>query len=338
MKTKLAVPNNTASALATSALAVPEAAFLFEPVEDAYGHRLALVFGNEAVNGVCPFHQHQCYHCDIGAGEGAQFDFVTNQERLKFFQHHYQADLAKVNHLLIYNSGSTLNQREMSKDTLSHILNYAASLPSCTVISLDSREMFITPKTLTPLLSQVREDQHLRIILGLESQSDQVRIGHLNKRMSKQAIAQVFACVGQYGGKIGLDINIIFQPPTLCGEEAIREARLTAEYALTLATKYDVAVDFNFHPYYPSLMSLQKFPDHPRAILEDGVTAIRQIKQQITASNQPAKLFIGWQDEGHDQEAESRQVELGKYQAQFHQFNQTQLLEAIAPTFASSNR
>ena len=50
---------------------VPEKRLLFAPTVDAYGTRLALVFGNESKSGACPFYGQACFHCDIGAGEAS---------------------------------------------------------------------------------------------------------------------------------------------------------------------------------------------------------------------------------------------------------------------------
>ena len=167
----------------------PDESILFEPVADAYGSRLALVFGNEFAKGECPFYTaKQCNHCDIGAGEGKQFDSEMNTERLGFFQEQYKGVLSRIEHLVIYNSGSTLNKREMSRQTLGNVLDYVSSLEKCKVVSLDSREMYVTENSLNYVVDKLRDDQQARVILGVESQSDEVRIGKLNKRMTKQGI------------------------------------------------------------------------------------------------------------------------------------------------------
>ena len=69
---------------------VPRRELLFEVVRDPYGPRLALVFGNHAPGGICPYYTGElCYHCDIGAGEGAAFDHTTNRQRLAWFADYY---------------------------------------------------------------------------------------------------------------------------------------------------------------------------------------------------------------------------------------------------------
>jgi hypothetical protein len=293
--------------------AIPDAALLFEPTIDAYGRRLALVFGNEHHGGSCPFYLKQCTHCDIGAGEGVQFNAGLNQQRLAFFQQHYAEVLPEVAHLVIYNSGSTLNPRELSRDSLRAILGYAASLATCAVVSLDSREMYITENNLRFVLDHLRADQQARVVLGIESQSDAIRLGALNKLMSRSAIERACAVLGSYGKQVGLDINIVFQPPEVTGAAAIDEAIATVAYGLELAARYQIPVDFNFHPYYPSLRSKQQFPAHPRASLEDALIALEAMQRIIAASADRTQIFVGWHDEMHDQEPDLREAEVSRF-------------------------
>lgn len=304
-----------------TSLAIPETSTLFNSVIDGYGRRLALVFGNEFLDGRCPFYQNQCNHCDIGAGEGIQFNYELNQERLAFFQNYYADILANIVHLVIYNSGSTLNKLEMSPETLFCIAQYAASLEKCKIVSWDSRENYIKQKNLEPIVNNLRQDQQIRIILGVESQDENIRMVNLKKLMSKEAIEQSFAIASVYNSRVGIEFNIIFQPPEIIGQSAIEEAAKTARYGLNLSQKYEVPIDFNFHPYYPSQKSQAMFPDHPRAKLEDAIQALLLMKQAISQYHSAAKIFIGWQDENHDREQNKRAVELQQYLDIFNRFN-----------------
>ncbi len=314
--------------------AIPDQSILFKPVKDMYGSRLALVFGNEFKDGECPFYTaKQCHHCDIGAGEGTQFSTEMNRERLEFFKQYYADALSSVEHLVLYNSGSTLNKREISRKTLSVILDYASSLQRCKVVSLDSREMYVTEDSLDYLVGHLRKDQQARVILGVESQSDEVRIGKLNKRMTKQGIERAFATVGKYKGKIGLDVNIVFQPPELVGEEAIRETVDTVRYSLDLAEKYSVPVDFNYHPFYPTKRSRAMYPNHSRADLGDAKRALIEMKKEIGARGRKSNIFIGWQDEEHDQEQDVRVTELEREMKLFERFNATQDVKILIKEF-----
>ncbi|MBI2549232.1 hypothetical protein HYW21_07830 [Candidatus Woesearchaeota archaeon] len=305
--------------------AIPDASIMFDPVRDTYGSRLALVFGNEFKGGECPFYTaRQCYHCDIGAGEGTPFTTEMNKKRLEFFIQYYGDVLRNVEHLVVYNSGSTLNKAEMSRMTLENIAAYASSLNRCSIVSFDSREMYVTEDSLDYLVGRLRGDQQARVILGVESQSDEVRIGKLNKKMKREKIEKAFEVAGEYKGNVGIDVNIVFQPPELIGEEAIREAVETLRSGLNLGERYGAPIDFNFHPYYPSKRSRAIYPDHPRASLEDSKEALRRMKAEIDARRSDTRIFIGWQDEKHDQQQALRGIELEQGMETFDRFNTTQ--------------
>jgi len=167
----------------------------------------------------------------------------------------------------------------------------------------------------------LRDEQQARPILGIETQNDDVRLGVLNKRMSRDAVEAAFRAIGQYRGRVGLDINIVFGLPPLEGVEAVAEAVATACFGLELAARHGVPVDFNFHPYYPSRIGREHFPAHPRADLAAALEAAALIKETILRSRHPSRVFIGWQDEDHDQETSARHAELARYRELFHRFN-----------------
>jgi len=316
-----------------TSLAIPEKSTLFDSVVGGYGRRLALVFGNEFQDGKCPFYQSQCNHCDIGAGEGIKFNYDLNKQRLEFFQDYYAHVLPEVVHLVIYNSGSTLNKLEMSPETLFYIAKYAASLEKCKIVSWDSRESYIKHKNLDVIVNNLRQDQQIKIILGIESQDETIRMVNLKKLMSKEAIEKSFEIAGTYNTRIGIEFNIVFQAPEIVGQDAIAEADKTVRYGLDLSQKYQVPIDFNFHAYYPSTKSQAMFPNHPRAKLQDAIQALLLMKESITQYNNEATIFIGWQDENHDREQNKRESELHKYIDMFNRFNIEQDI-AILQTLA----
>ena len=126
----------------------PHDRLLFAPARDRYGVRLALVFGNHAPGGRCPYYTAgQCSYCDIGAGEGAAATLESNRRRLAWFQEHYRQILPEVAHLVLYNSGSLLNPQEMPAELLDAILVWARSLPSVRVVSVDTREQAVTDRS-----------------------------------------------------------------------------------------------------------------------------------------------------------------------------------------------
>jgi hypothetical protein len=219
-----------------------------------------------------------------------------------------------------------LNPEEMSPETLDRVLGFAAELPECRVVSLDTREVFVDPATLRRLTAPgtpagAGGRQSLRLILGLESQKDEIRIGTLNKRMSRRSVERFFATVSEFREHVGTDLNVVFQPPPLDPEEAVREAVATVEYGLELGHRFGVSVDFNIHPYYPGRVGLRWFADHPRADLAALEETLAAMSRRVADLGAGSKLFVGLEDEGHDRQPERRRAELEIHGASIARFN-----------------
>jgi hypothetical protein len=310
--------------------AAPPPAIVFTPVEDRYGARLALVFGNQAPGGVCPYYAAACcHHCDIGAGEGARFDHTTNVRRLAWFREHYAGVRNQVAHLVVYNSGSVLNPREMPTEVLDAILFFARSIPALRVVSLDSREPFITSKTLLRIAETLGFGRSVRPIIGLETANDQIRDELLQKQMPRRSVLRAFEAVGTVAAwlgadRVGLDVNIVVAGPGTTPGRAVADALETARFAFEAGREHGVSVDLNLHPYYPGARGRARFPDHPRCplpVLARTVAALCELRAELTPS---AALFIGWEDEGHDLEPDRRAMELDLARGAFERFNRSQ--------------
>ena len=316
--------------------AVPRTESLFEPVRDRYGWRLALVFGNHAPGGYCPYYAGElCNHCDIGAGEGAAFNLATNRERLAWFEAYYKRYLGSLNHLVLYNSGSILNPRELPTEVLDEIIAFANSLPALSAISLDSREAHIKRTALRRLLQNARAELAMRPILGIESADDRIRNTLLRKQMSRAGIERVYRELSQLAdefgrSRIGLDVNIVIAAPGTSDESLIGDAVTTARFALTAGAKHGVPVDLNLHPYYPSARGLVEFPDHPRCSLRTTAEAARRIAELAQSMNADTNLFIGWNDEGHDTDRPEREHERKQFAGAVDMFNHTNDVRSLS--------
>jgi hypothetical protein len=291
---------------------IPRTESLFNPVRDRYGWRLALVFGNHAPGGFCPYYtKDRCFHCDIGAGEGAAFDLGANRQRLAWFQEYYRHDLASIDHLVVYNSGSVLNSREMPSEMLDEIMAFARSLPRARVISLDSREPYIKRDVLSRLSLALGTGFTIRPILGIETADDELRNGLLRKEMSQAAIGRVFRELGEVAvacghGRIGLDVNIVIAGPGTNEETAVDDALRTARMAIQAGLEHGINVDLNLHPYYRSARGIAYFPEHPCCPAATTARAAAKIAEAIRSKATNTAVYIGCNDEGHDQERRLR--------------------------------
>lgn len=306
----------------------PPASTLFQPVGDRYGTRLALVFGNHNQDGLCPFFAaDRCHHCDIGAGEGRAFDLSANRDRLEWFEQRYATLLPEVAHLILYNSGNVLNPREMPPELLLEITRWARRWPSLKVVSLDSREPFVTRDRLVNVGRELSPGWTLRPILGLETADDVLRDDVLQKGMPRKAILRALAAVGEARAllaghiEVGLDVNVVVGGPGTVAGTVVADALGTVRTVLGWAIQFGFSVDFNLHAYYPSTRGRARFPEHQRCSLPALLEVVHALRAEIPADT---GLFIGYQDEGHDLEQTFREGELSRAQSLFDAFNRTQ--------------
>ena len=149
-------------------------------------------------------------------------------------------------------------------------------------------------------------------------------MGRLAERMTRGQVEEVFSALATGLPRTFADINLLFQPPGLLGAAAVEEALATAQYGLNLMEKFLVPVDFNFHPYYPSWKGTIEFPNHPRALVQDTVKALIHISRAVKARSSDVRIFVGWNDEGHDLQPAVRQRELLLYSPGLKAFNVSQ--------------
>lgn len=272
---------------------IPPDYCLFKPESDHYGSRLALVFGNEATDGKCPFYDNGCEFCDIGSGESIQFTHEMNHNRLDFFRRYYKKTFNNINHVVLYNSGSILNPEEMSFETLSDILSFIRTLPSCRSVSVESREVFVKKEYLESLIKMLSQDIGIRIIIGLETQNDHIREEILHKGISKENFEKAFEVVSEFSDRIGIDINILLCPPPLIKTEAINDAIQTVDYGISLRNKYGVNLNFNLHPYYNTAKGKRAFSDQQELTTEEIERIALLVNNRIKRLGADSRVFIG---------------------------------------------
>lgn len=315
--------------------AVPPASSIFEPTWDRYGSRLAIVFGNHAAGGFCPYYVGtRCHHCDIGAGEGAAFDQATNLRRLEWFRQHYTDLWPHLNHLVLYNSGSILNRNEMRLEVFEEILRFASSLPALQVISVDSREHFIKREALIHAARLLPATVALRPILGLETVNDEIRNELLEKQMPRAGILRAFQAVGNVGAELGahrfgLDVNLVIAGPGTTSHTVVEDAVETARFAYLTGRESGVSVDLNLHPYYPSARGRVRFPGHERCSVSVLFAATAALCELRSALAPESGLFVGWNDEAHDQEPDLRAADTRRARQAIDDFNRTQDLSPV---------
>jgi hypothetical protein len=318
-----------------SILPPPES--LFKPVYDRRGLRLAIVLGNEAPAGICPYAaRNHCHHCDIGRGEGHQFDAAMNRARFRWLEKHNSSIWPRVAHLVVYNSGSVLNRLELAPEILTAVLDFARSLPELRLVSVESREAFVTPEVVSRLTADLGAGREARVIIGIESADDTIRNKLLRKRMPRKAIERAVRAIatvrkavvgsGNKAALPGLAANVIVGGPGTTLKSIVRDAVETAMYSLMMAQANGIPLDLNLHPYYPSQRSTARFPEHPRPSLPALVDAVCSVAQSVGDN---VVVFVGLEDEGHDQEPWGRTEQAARLGRAADYFNQTGRLDLL---------
>lgn len=305
---------------------------LFKTVQDRRGLRLAIVLGNEAPHGICPYAMRDnCHHCDIGLGEGVCFDAAKNLSRFGWLQNYYASVWPRLNHLVVYSSGSVLNPLELTPAVLTAVLDFARSLPKLRLVSLESRESFVRPSVISRVAATLGGERELRIIIGLESADDTVRNQVLRKNMSRAGIERAVrniatvrqTALASHDNAIalpGVAMNVIIGCPGTSAATSVMDAVQTAIYSVTLAETYSIPVDLNLHPYYPSKRGTARFANHSRPSVESTLEAVSSIAQSV---GDRAVIFIGLEDEGHDQNPSGRAEYFARIVQATDYFNRT---------------
>jgi hypothetical protein len=316
---------------------LPHPESLFKPVYDRRGLRLAIVLGNEAPSGICPYAaRNNCHHCDIGLGEGRRFDPAMNRARFRWLEKHYSRIWPRVAHLVVYNSGSVLNRLELAPEILTAVLDFARSLPELRLVSVESREAFVTPEVVSRLTADLGAGREARVIVGIESADDTIRNKLLRKQMPRKAIERavgaiatvrkVVAASGSKAALPGWAANVIIGGPGTTTKTIVRDAVETSMYSLLMAQANGIPVDLNLHPYYPSQRSTARFPEHPRPALPALVDAVCSVAQSVGDN---AVLFVGLEDEGHDQEPWGKREQVARLGRAADYFNRTGRLDLL---------
>jgi len=253
-----------------------------------------------------------------------------NLTRLGWLQKHYASIWPRVAHLVVYNSGSVLNRLELAPETLTAVLDFARSLPELRLVSVESREAFVTPEAVSRLTADLGAGRELRVIIGIESADDTIRNKLLRKQMPRRAIERAVRAIatvhrvvvasGNQAALPGLTANVIVGGPGTTANSIVRDAVETSLYSLRLAQAYGLPLDLNLHPYYPSKRSTARFPDHPRPSLPALIDAICAVAQSVGNST---PVFVGLEDEGHDQNPGGWREHLTRFARAAADFNRT---------------
>jgi len=135
--------------------------------------------------------------------------------------------------LTIYNGGSFLNDDEIPLEVQLEICEDVSSIPSIRVLFIESRPEFVTEEKISLLVSKLG-GKKLKVGLGLECVSDDIREKCVNKGLSKKDFEKAVMLLRNNGVKV---LTYVFIKPLYVTErEAISEAIRTTNYAFQVGS------------------------------------------------------------------------------------------------------
>ena len=135
--------------------------------------------------------------------------------------------------LTIYNGGSFLNNDEIPLEIQLEICEDVSSIPSIKILFVESRPEFVTEEKISLLVSKLG-GKRLKVGLGLECVSDDIREKCINKGLSKKDFEKAVMLLRNNGAKI---LTYVFIKPLYISErEAISEAIRTTNYAFQVGS------------------------------------------------------------------------------------------------------
>jgi hypothetical protein len=174
------------------------------------------------------------------------------------------------------------------------------------VVSLEARERAITKSAVLRVVKTAGAGRTVRLVLGLETADDCRRNELLAKALPRAGVARAAEAVRLANGalgrrRVGLTFNILLGGPGTTARNILDDALATARFALETGRKADVSVDLNLHPYYRSARGARYFPRHPACPPRTVPRAASALAALAATAALPCVLFIGTNDEGHDQ-------------------------------------
>jgi radical SAM enzyme (TIGR01210 family) len=141
-----------------------------------------------------------------------QFDFAFNDKLEEIERDSYKYSLK------LFNSGSFLDDNEISKEVRSHIYNKISNVENIEEVVIESRFEYITNDKLAEIKNNFKK-KYLEIAVGLESVDDHIRNNFINKGILFRDFPSILNNCKEFD--IGVKVYLLFKPPFLNEQAAI---------------------------------------------------------------------------------------------------------------------
>ncbi|MFW9826593.1 MAG: archaeosine biosynthesis radical SAM protein RaSEA [Candidatus Thorarchaeota archaeon] len=141
-----------------------------------------------------------------------QFDFAYNKKINDIKKDDYDYVLK------IFNSGSFLDEIEISKEARYNILEKISEEKKIKEVVLESRMEFINSEKIKEI-KELLSTKYIEIAIGLETANDYIRNNYINKGVQFQDFENTLKICKQQG--VGVKVYLLFKPPFLNEQAAI---------------------------------------------------------------------------------------------------------------------
>jgi radical SAM enzyme (TIGR01210 family) len=141
-----------------------------------------------------------------------QFEYALNDKLEEIERDSYKYSLK------LFNSGSFLDDKEISKDVRSHIYNKISDVENIEEVVIESRLEYITNDSLAEIRNNFRK-KYLEIAFGLESVDDHIRNNFINKGILFRDFVGIMNKCKE--NDIGVKVYLLLKPPFLNEQAAI---------------------------------------------------------------------------------------------------------------------
>ncbi|OGS44882.1 MAG: TIGR01210 family radical SAM protein [Euryarchaeota archaeon RBG_13_57_23] len=172
--------------------------------------------------GCSHFHEGACSMC--GYNIESSIDIKPEDIRKQFDK--AVATLGDIRFLKVYTSGSFLDQREIPREIVNHILQHCKKMGWR--LLFESRPEYVTDARLDEVKG-IHED--LEIALGLESANDRVLAYSINKGFTVANYVRAAEAIEGHGA--ATRTYVLLKPPFLTEWEAVKDAAATIRFAAT---------------------------------------------------------------------------------------------------------
>jgi radical SAM enzyme (TIGR01210 family) len=172
-----------------------------------------------------------CTMCGHLAGTSKGNSLPPDFQFKSFLEKFDKIDFSEFPFLSLYNSGSFLNDREVSPENRKKIYEKIEKEKRIKGLIIESRSNYITQEKIEEI-KEFLSEKYVEIGIGLESINLEVNELSVNKNFDLKDFNRASRLIKE--NKLNLLSYVLVKPPFLTEEEAIEDSIKSAEYALSL--------------------------------------------------------------------------------------------------------